>query len=218
VDEKFDETSPLRDNNRLVTAAARIALGVECPEEVIAADFVLPGRVDSGRTTSQALAPDTWRRKGNTDSLPPLSRAETLNWIKQKECWIRRVLELQLWNDSWDGVIEAGAEGLEERATRGASRTVEDGPVAGSLTKTYRSGMKRLIAYQLLQNPTASDLAICRALDADGDLDLPKGWESKRQDRLFVEAYRDPERRNKVEVAISKVRGDLRKSGLLPER
>jgi hypothetical protein len=37
-------------------------------------------------------------------------------------------------------------------------------------------------------------------------------------DPLFEEAYKDPRRKHKIEIAISKVRADLRKRGLLAPR
>jgi hypothetical protein len=98
------------------------------------------------------------------------------------------------------------------------TRTVADGQVAGTRVAAYRSEVKRFIAYQLLKNPAKTDLEICRALDADGGLDLPNPWKNTPQDRLFKDAYLDPRRRNKVAVAISKVRRDLRKLGVLPAR
>jgi hypothetical protein len=82
----------------------------------------------------------------------------------------------------------------------------------------FNSQVKRLIAIQLGQNPGATDLEICRALDADGGLELPKRWRRAPQDRLFEEAYLDPRRRNKIEVTISKVRRGLRGLGVLPSR
>jgi hypothetical protein len=214
VDEKFDQTSAPRDDSRLVAATAQIALGVGWPDE-IPADFVLPGWLGTRSAWRRATCGPTAE---DEESLPPLSRAETVEWIKHKEHSIHRKLERQIEKDSQDGIIAAAAQGLEERATRGASRTVADGQVAGSRKKAYRSGVKRFIAFHLLQLRTATDLEICRALDADGGLDLPKGWKNKPQDWLFVDAYLDDGRRNKVEVAISRVRGDLRKSGLLPAR
>jgi hypothetical protein len=103
--------------------------------------------------------------------------------------------------------------------TKGAERGgAADGQVERASKKPYRSQVKLFIAFYLLRHRDATDREICRALDADGGLDLPKGLQSKPQDRLFEQAYLDPGRRNKVEVRISKVRNDLRQAGLLPAR
>ncbi|NYF88896.1 hypothetical protein RBB79_05105 [Tunturiibacter empetritectus] len=91
--------------------------------------------------------------------------------------------------------------------------------VVRPLLNTYRSEIKRAILIQLTKNPDASDLNICRGLDADGAVEMPKTWSNGRPgERQFVNAYRDASRRRKIEVAISKVRGDLRKQGLMEGR
>jgi hypothetical protein len=91
-------------------------------------------------------------------------------------------------------------------------------PPAAPLLSKYRSKVKRGILMQLTQNPRASDLDICRYLDADGAVELPAIWKKDSKDRLFAEAYMDNHRRHKVEIEISKVRSDLRKQGLLARR
>src|ERR1035438_1919061 len=105
IDEKFDHTAAPRGDSRLLAAAERIALGRGWLEDAVSQDFVLPGWVDSRRIA--------WLTFGRAEddreeSLLPLSRAKTLEWIKQKEFWISRKLEHQIDNDGWDGVIEAG--------------------------------------------------------------------------------------------------------------
>ena len=82
----------------------------------------------------------------------------------------------------------------------------------------YHSGVKRAILLELTKNPDASDREICRALDAEGPVELPKPWKSKPEDRSFFDAYADAGRRHKVEARISRVRADMRKSRLLPDR
>jgi hypothetical protein len=99
------------------------------------------------------------------------------------------------------------------QATRGNAKRA-----AGTAPTPYRSKLKRLIAIQLGQNPGATDLEICRALDADGGLELPMGWKSNSQNRLFADAYLDAGRRNKIQVAISKIRRDLRRLRVVPSR
>jgi hypothetical protein len=88
---------------------------------------------------------------------------------------------------------------------------------AAPLTR-YRSELKRAILMQISQNPKATDLEICRGLDADGAVELPSGWKLRGGDRLFAEAYLRTGTKRRVEVAISKVRADLRSKGLLDRR
>lgn len=88
-------------------------------------------------------------------------------------------------------------------------------PKSDGLLSSYRSEIKRAILAQLALNPKATDVEICRGLDADGSVELPPSWKSKLSDRGFFDAYSDAVRRHKVEVTISKVRKDLRRHGLL---
>ena len=78
----------------------------------------------------------------------------------------------------------------------------------------YRSHLKRAIALQFINNTSASDLDICRGLDADGAIELPTEW-TIHKNRLFEVAYRNPAIRRRIEITISKVRTDLRKKGFL---
>lgn len=66
--------------------------------------------------------------------------------------------------------------------------------------------------------PGATDLDICRRLDADGGVNLPLALTNGRRDRLFVSVYMDPQRRHRLEVTFSRVRKDMRDKGLLPNR
>jgi hypothetical protein len=91
-------------------------------------------------------------------------------------------------------------------------------PPSGALLARYRSEVKRAILIQISHDPRGNNLEICRGLDADGLLELPKAWRGKPTDRSFADAYSDPSRRHKVEAAISRVRRDLREQGLLPKR
>jgi hypothetical protein len=50
----------------------------------------------------------------------------------------------------------------------------------------YRSELKRAILMQIIQNPKATDLKICRGLDADGAVELPSDWKLRAGDRLFA--------------------------------
>jgi hypothetical protein len=93
-----------------------------------------------------------------------------------------------------------------------------EGPGTPSLLMKYpRSEVKRAVAFQLVLNPDATDLEICRALDADGGVELPPTWTNSSGSRLFAKAYVGPDK-HKVEMTISKVRADMRKLGLLSRR
>jgi len=89
---------------------------------------------------------------------------------------------------------------------------------SGAPMSEYRSELKRGILIQLIRNPDATDLEVSRGLDADGAVELPASWKRHPGDRLFAEAYSNPATRHNVEIAISKVRVDLRKRGLLDRR
>jgi len=82
----------------------------------------------------------------------------------------------------------------------------------------YRSSLKRSILLQFLRNPRASDLEVCDGLDEDGTVELPADWKVRADERLFSQAYKRPMTRRKVEIAISKVRVDLRNKGIIPPR
>jgi hypothetical protein len=92
------------------------------------------------------------------------------------------------------------------------------GTKSGGLMSKYRSALKRAVLAQISQNPSATDLEICRGLDADGAVELPSTWRVRAGDRLFAGAYSNPGTRRKVEIAISKIRADLRNKGLLDRR
>jgi hypothetical protein len=79
----------------------------------------------------------------------------------------------------------------------------------------YRSVLKRSILVALTRDPHASDLEICGWLDEEGAGELPANWASASNDRSFETAYKDPRQRPKIHVTISKIRGDMRKNGLL---
>jgi hypothetical protein len=92
------------------------------------------------------------------------------------------------------------------------------GTKSGALMSEYRSELKRGILMQLIRRPDATDLEICRGLDGDGAVELPSSWRVRPGNRLFAEAYLSAKTRHKVEIAISKVRADLRKHGFMDRR
>jgi len=85
-----------------------------------------------------------------------------------------------------------------------------------SASLDYRSELKRAVSLVLVINPSATDLDICRRLDADGGVDLPLALTNAGRARLFVTAYKDPQLRHRLEVTFSRVRKDMRGKGLLP--
>jgi hypothetical protein len=81
----------------------------------------------------------------------------------------------------------------------------------------YRSELKRAVSLVLIIIPGATDRDICRRLDADGGVNLPLALTNSGRDRLFISAYKDPQRRRRLEVTFSRVRKDMRDKGLLPK-
>jgi hypothetical protein len=84
--------------------------------------------------------------------------------------------------------------------------------VRGSLN--YRSDLKRAILVQLTKRRSATDLEICRGLDADGAVELPSKSRESLRSRSFEAAYKDSKLRHPLESAISKVRKDVQDNGL----
>jgi hypothetical protein len=78
----------------------------------------------------------------------------------------------------------------------------------------YRSPLKRGIQLALIRNPHGTDLELCAWLDEDAPVDLPKNLNSNGS-RSFVDAYKRKASKNLLASAISKVRRDMRRSGLL---
>jgi hypothetical protein len=118
MDEKFDETSTPRDNSRVLGAAERIITGGKYLDDGPSPEFCLPGWAN--RTPAQLLR--SLRRDSPPGNItePPMSRPDTLAWVKRKELWIRNRLERQISDTSLeaslDGMIEAGKTGSVSRA------------------------------------------------------------------------------------------------------
>lgn len=115
---------------------------------------------------------------------------------------------------SGDEKARSNSRGADSRGGIERKRSTK----SGALLSEYRSELKRSILMQLTRKPNATDLEICRGLDAEGAVELPSSWKVRPGDRLFAEAYSNPHKKRRVEVAISKVRADLRKRGLLERR
>ena len=109
-------------------------------------------------------------------------------------------------------------ERRSEQSGESAAGPGKRGASSSALLSRYRSEIKRGILMQLTLNPRATDSEVCRGLDADGAIEIPNSWKTKTGDRGFFKAYADPDLRHRVEVAISKVRDNLRKHGLLAPR
>jgi hypothetical protein len=128
--------------------------------------------------------------------------------------------ELEFRRDDWNIILNSAlnrqaGERKPDITGRPVSSTAQlrvEPTMATKASKlNYRSELKRVISLQFARNPKASDLEICRALDADGAVELPASWKSG-ENRLFERAYKDPQKRRKVENTISRVRRDMRKS------
>jgi hypothetical protein len=128
--------------------------------------------------------------------------------------------ELEFRRDDWNIILNSvlnrlAGEGKVDIPRQPVSSVPQlpDAPtIASKAAKlNYRSELKRVISLQFARNPKASDLEICRALDADGAVELPASWTSG-ENRLFERAYKDPQKRRKLENTISRVRRDMRKS------
>jgi len=103
----------------------------------------------------------------------------------------------------------------ELRSGVNENRKHSAGAFASGLLKRYRSELKRAVLIQLMHNPDATDLEICRGLDADG---TRRPCDEGLAKDTFAEVYMDSHLRNRIETAISKVRRDLRELNLLPPR
>jgi hypothetical protein len=165
VDEKFDHTSAPRDDSRLVAAAAQIALGVGWPDE-IPADFVLPGWLGLRWAWRQAVGDPRLTAEDDAESLTPLSRAETLEWIKHKEFSIYRKLERQIEKDSQDGIIAAAAQ------TSG-HLSADQGTLARRPQHRPFNERKELIARLKARNQGAPARRICELIDQTIDKTIP---------------------------------------------
>jgi hypothetical protein len=141
--------------------------------------------------------------------------------------------DLEFRRDDWQLMLNTALRRVDDRANyetslrlemkqdtgaaaeRAASQTVirEDGH-HGRPKLNYRSDLKRAIAVQLIRNSKASDLEICRGLDAEGAIEVPEDW-SVGKNRMFEAVYKNPKLRPRVESVISKVRADLRRQGLI---
>jgi hypothetical protein len=114
---------------------------------------------------------------------------------------------------------EATEKGTEVRARRGSRRIeAKRTPPKRSRIKPvrvppYRSEWKRATKALLIENPKISVLQICGKLDDDA-VKMPSKW-TGGENRSFEAAYRDANLRQRIHTAISKIRADLRKAGVI---
>lgn len=77
----------------------------------------------------------------------------------------------------------------------------------------YRSEWKRATEVLLIKDSKMTVLEICRRLDDDA-IKLPTKW-TLGENRSFEDAYRDVTFRQRIHTAISKMRAELRKAGVI---
>jgi hypothetical protein len=134
-------------------------------------------------------------------------------WEREDESTSQRLLESHAkmfvlsCHSDLDKVAGAAQVQLAKRPIRSVAPSLEKsseanaGQVTGpnhkrAATLDYRSELKRAVSLILVIIPTATDLDICRRLDADGNVELPRPLTNARRDRLFVSAYKDPQRKH----------------------
>jgi hypothetical protein len=111
IDEEWDENEPPRIDSRALASAERITTGGGWLDDGDPLVFCLPEWADYGGPLGWLLAghsPDQEAKEGRAYLTP----AETLQWVKGREFWIRRACERQIDNENWDGIMESGALGI----------------------------------------------------------------------------------------------------------
>ena len=114
---------------------------------------------------------------------------------------------------------EAIEKGTQVRARRGSRRTKAKLPAHNRQRANairippYRSEWKRATKVLLIGDSKMSVLEICRRLDDDA-MRLPRKW-TAGENRSFEDAYRDATLRQRIHTAISKMRAELRKAGVI---
>jgi len=88
---------------------------------------------------------------------------------------------------------------------------------AKPLLQRLRSVVKRAILLELFQHPNASNLEICHFLDEDG-VEVPAWLKIRGKDESYEGAYKDSDRKPKIEKEIARVRAVMRALNLLGAR
>lgn len=161
-------------------------------------------------------ASTAWERTNENDTRSILRYLRESRWIILLGSTLEQLVGLSheilaKRKSSSERNLQSGSQGAAPMVPEGTrdSRSIKP------LMLKYRSGIKRAILGALTRNPTATDAEVCRLLDADGGEELPAGWRSRKEDRLFFGAYANQRTKRKIEIAISKIRRDLRDRGLL---
>jgi hypothetical protein len=114
---------------------------------------------------------------------------------------------------------EVTEEGTRVRAQRGLRRTAAGASRSKRLrpkavrVPPYRSEWKRATKVLLIKDSKIPVLEICRRLDDDA-IKLPRKW-TVGENRSFEDVYRDVTFRKRIHTAISKMRAELRKAGVI---
>jgi hypothetical protein len=210
MDEGFDETSTPRESSRVLGTVERIITGGKYPDDGPSPEFCLPGWANM--TPTQLMQPLRFDYQPTDSTEPPLSRADTLEWVKWKELVVLNGLKRQISDcslkASLDGMIEAGKNGNPNAIP---SKTA---PLSAGRSKmpNYRSEIKNLVFGRLAQHHDASDRQLCDWLDETGNVELPSSW-SRHSNRSFASAYADKKVKPLMESRFSQVRGDMRAVG-----
>jgi hypothetical protein len=152
-----------------------------------------------------------WKRMNETDTKELLRYLREDRWILLLESKVSDVAGIAYESHAKRGTSAQNKQPRLSAKPEGGTSLSAHQP----LMLKYRSGIKRAILGALTKKPIATDAEVCRILDEDGGEDLPQGWKNRKEDRLFFDAYRNPRTKRKVEIAISKIRRDLRDRGLL---
>jgi hypothetical protein len=157
-----------------------------------------------------------WERMNETDTKNVLRYLREDRWVLLLESTAKEIAGV-----AYETLAKRRASAKKEpedekpRAPMKAAEGIERSRMPKPLMLKYRSGIKRAILGALTKNPTATDAEVCRSLDADGGENLPLGWKIRKEDRSFFAAYATLPTKRKIEIAISKIRRDLRDRGLL---
>jgi len=162
-------------------------------------------------------ASTAWERRNEADTRQALRYLRENCWILSLESTLADLVGmtheiLAKRRSSPESELQSKTQIPTPTAAKGNQRS--KGPTKPLLLK-YRSGIKSAILLALTKNPRATDAEVCRLLDADGGEELPLGWRNRKGDRSFFDAYTEARTKRKIEIAISKIRRDLRDRDLL---
>lgn len=107
-----------RNDSRVLATVERVTTGRGSLEDCASIDFALPRWVEVPHPLTAVLwsisGDPTEERRRYEASLESekLSRDETLNWARDREAWIRWRIDQQIYEEHWDGIIEAGKNGV----------------------------------------------------------------------------------------------------------